>query len=201
MGRILQKFRRQDSGSAVIEACIVVPLFLFFVLTMYGLITVFLAQNIIGHTPLQSSQSLALDAYATEQFTTPQGIGSVESGIRDFFLDLTGSSADDPHFSNSERWYDRKHGATSEDWAEAAEARFLGYFSGGDRAAADAILKSLRVTGGVDGLDFSGSKLEGNDLYIRVSYQVEYFFNPFGLAEFSTTQQAYARMWGASVQE
>ena len=46
MGRILQKFRRQDSGSAVIEACIVVPLFLFFVLTMYGLITVFLAQNI-----------------------------------------------------------------------------------------------------------------------------------------------------------
>ena len=30
MGRILQKFRRQDSGSAVIEACIVVPLFLSF---------------------------------------------------------------------------------------------------------------------------------------------------------------------------
>ena len=51
------------------------------------------------------------------------------------------------------------------------------------------------------GLDFSQSDLRGSDLCIGVSYSVEFFFNPFGLAEFSTTQQASARMWGASLTE
>ena len=57
------------------------------------------------------------------------------------------------------------------------------------------------MTGGKDGLDFSQSDLRGSDLCIRVSYSVEFFFNPFGLAEFSTTQQASARMWGAALTE
>ena len=89
---------------------------------------------------------------------------------------------------------------------EAVEARFLGYLAGradsetleDTKSRADDILQALRVTGGVSGLDFSESDLRGSDLYVKVTYNIEFFFNPFGLAEFSTTQQASARMWGAS---
>ena len=195
---VFKSLRKEEDGSAVLEACIVVPLFLFFVLTMYGLITVFMAQNIIGHALLESTQSLALDAYATDQLT---GTTKVQGQLRNFFMELTGTMADDPYFSDSERWYDRADGATKEDWVEAAKARFVGYLAGGDQNKADGILKALRVTDGINGLDFSQSDLRGSDLYIKVSYNVEFFFNPFGLAEFSTTQQSCARMWGASLKE
>ena len=193
---LFKRVQREDDGSAVLEACIVVPLFLFFVLTLYGLITVFMAQNIIGHALLESTQSLALDAYATDKLSDPT---TVQGRLRNFFMELTGSMADDPYFSDSERWYDRAGGATKDDWVEAAEKRFLGYLAGGDADQADGMLRALRVTDGVAGLDFSQSDLRGSDLCIQVSYQIEFFFNPFGLAEFSTTQQASARMWGASL--
>lgn len=182
----------------VLEACIVVPLFLFFVLTMYGLLTVFMAQNLIGHALLESTQSLALDAYATDQFT---GNPSVGEWVQNLGQTLFGTAADDPSFSNEERWYDREKGATQADWEKAARARFVGYLAGGDEEKAQAILEALRVTDGLDGLDFSGSTLRGSDLTIRVDYEITFFFNPFDLAKFSTSQQAGARMWGAKLIE
>lgn len=182
----------------VLEACIVLPLFIFFVLTMYGLITVFMAQNVIGHALLESTQSLALDAYATDQFT---GNPSVGQWVQSLGQSLLGTAADDPYFSNEERWYDREGGATQADWEAAAKARFVGYLAGGDETKAQAILEGLRVTDGLDGLDFSNSTLSGSDLTIRVDYEITFFFNPFDLGKFSTGQQACARMWGASLIE
>ena len=181
-----------------LEACIVLPLFLLFVLTMYGLITIFLAQNVIGHALLESAQSLALDAYATDQFTGNPSVGQWIQGVGQ---ELFGTAADDPSFSNQERWSDREGGATQADWEKAARARFVGYLAGGDEDKAQALLKALRVTDGLDGLDFSGSTLRGSDLIIRVDYEITFFFNPFDLAKFSTGQQACARMWGASLIE
>ena len=113
MKECLRRFQREERGSAVLEACIVVPLFLFFVLTMYGLITVFMAQNLIGHALLESTQSLALDAYATDQFTQ----ASVEDAntwgdIRNALLDVLGQKAGETDFTSGERWYDRASGAT-----------------------------------------------------------------------------------------
>ena len=192
----LDRLREEQKGYLSLEACIVVPLFIFFVLTLYGLITVFMTQNLIGHALVESTQSLALDAYATDKLSKPNGM--VDLGVN-LVMGLTGLSADDPYFSDSERWYDRAGGATKDDWVEAAEKRFLGYLAGGDADQADGMLRALRVTDGVAGLDFSQSDLRGSDLCIQVSYQIEFFFNPFGLAEFSTTQQASARMWGASL--
>ena len=165
---------------------------------MYGLITVFMAQNTIGHALLESTQSLALDAYATNKLT---GNPSVGEWIRNLGQDLFQTAADNPYFSDNERWFDREGGATQKDWVRVARARFVGYLAGGDEAKAEQMLTALRVTDGLDGLDFSGSDVKGSDLYIHVDYKIEFFFNPFGLAKFSTSQQACARMWGASLQE
>ena len=61
------------------------------------------------------------------------------------------------------------------------------------------MLRVLRVKDGLAGLDFSDSNVVGSDVYIRVSYEIEYFFNPGGLGEIPTSQQACSRMWGTGV--
>ncbi|MCD7755960.1 MAG: hypothetical protein LUJ09_06485 [Firmicutes bacterium] len=191
-------FRKKDDGYIALEACIVIPIFIFFVLFMYGLIVTFMAQNLIGHAIVESTQSLALDTYATSKLTDEWSTGAVVRGLLDLITDY---KADDPYFSDTERWYDQDGGATQSDWEEAARARFIGYFSGGDEDLADARLKALGVVNGLDGLDFSKSTIKDSTITIRIDYQLEYFFNAFGLGVMDTGQQASAKMWGASLIE
>lgn len=198
MGKIIRRAREQQEGMIILEATISVSTFLLFVLMIYGLISVFLAQNLIGHALVESTQSLALDSYATDKLTDTPSVGA---GIRSILELVTEIAPDDPAFSSRERWYDRKSGATQEDWVAAAKERFVGYLAGGDQSKANEMLLTLRVKDGLDGLDFSESNIIGSDVYIRVSYEVEYLFNPFDLAVFSTSQQACSRMWGASLEE
>lgn len=213
-----KKTRDSQDGSIVLEACFSVLIFILFVLAMYGLLTVFMAQSLIGHALVESTQSLALDSYATNKLTSVGKFNVGEDVVRPLLELVTDFEPEDPHFSSRERWFDRENGATREDWEEAAKLRFVGYLTGSGAAAgeggketakyearADEILKALRVVDGLDGLDFSESDVVGNDLYVRVRYKVAYLYNPFGLeglqdlTEFDTTQQACSRMWGASL--
>lgn len=198
MKGILRHVREEQEGSIVLEACISVTIFILFVVMMYGLITVFMAQNLIGHALMESTQSLALDTYATNKLTDQFSIGE---GLRGLLETVGGTYPDDPAFSSRERWFDRKSGATQDDWEQAAKQRFIGYFSGGDEQKAQDMLEAMGVVGGLDGLDFSESNVIGSDLYVRVTYQIEYLFNPFDVAKFDTAQQACSRMWGTSLIE
>ena len=200
MKRMLQHIREQQEGSIVLEASISVIFFLLFVIMMYGLIVVFMAQNLIGHALMESTQSLALDSYATTQIGERLAEDlTVGRGVREVIDAIFGKKPDDPNFSTRERWFDRDSGATQEDWPQAAKDRFVGYFAGGDKKRAGDMLTGMGVVGGLDGLDFSKSDLVGNDAYVRVEYKIAYIFNPFGIAEFETAQQACSRLWGAKV--
>ena len=212
-----KKTRDGQDGSIVLEACFSVLIFILFVLAMYGLLTMFMAQSLIGHALVESTQSLALDSYATNQLTSVGKFNVGEDVFRPLLELFTDFEPEDPHFSSRERWFDRENGATQETWEAAARTRFVGYLTGsvsggGEDAAscearADEILKALRIVDGLDGLDFSGSDVVGEDLYVRVNYKIAYLYNPFGLegleklSEFNTTQQACSRMWGASLVE
>ena len=198
MKGILRHVREEQEGSIVLEACFSVIIFILFVVMMYGLITVFMVQNLIGHALMESTQSLALDTYATNKLTDQFSIGE---GLRRLLETVGGTYPDDPAFSSRERWFDRKSGATQDDWEKAAKQRFIGYFSGGDEKKAQNMLEAMGVVGGLNGLDFSESNVIGSDLYIRVTYQIEYLFNPFDMAKIDTAQQACSRMWGTSLIE
>ena len=167
-----------------------------FVLMLYGILVLFLAQNLVGHALIESTQSLALDTYATNKITDTTGSGDTARKILESLIDI---APDDPSFVSRDRWFDRKSGATAEEWQTAARERFIGYFAGGDEKKADEMLKVLRVKDGLAGLDFSESNVIGSDVYIRVNYEIEYFFNPGGLGEIPTSQQACSRMWGTGV--
>lgn len=193
-----QENAERIDGSIVLEACITVPVFLMFVLSMYGLITVFFAQNLMGHVLLQSAESLALDAYATDKLTDELSMGA---SIRQFSDQLFGTAPANSAFFSRERWFDRKAGATARDWEQAVKTRFVGYIARGDTGTADELLRTLRITDGLEGVSFEGSNIVGSDLYIRATYQIEYFFNPFDMGKFKTSQQVCVRMWGASLEE
>ena len=193
----LRQLQERQEGAILLEASIAIITFLLFVLMLYGLLVLFLAQNLVGHALIESTQSLAMDTYATNKLTRSPGTGDVARKILEAVTDIAPEK--DSYFSSRERWFDRKRGATAEEWQTAARERFIGYFAGGDEKKADEMLKVLRVKDGLAGLDFSESNVIGSDVYIRVNYEIEYFFNPGGLGEIPTSQQACSRMWGTGV--
>ena len=82
------------------------------------------------------------------------------------------------------------------------EDRFLGYL-GGDEAEAEKLFDVLNIANGLDGLDFSASRIEGGDLCINVTYVIEYQFgfNNFfgidlGITEKEVTQEVRSKLWG-----
>ena len=192
----LRQLQERQEGAILLEATIAIITFLMFMLMLYGILVLFLAQNLVGHALIESTQSLALDSYATNKVTDTTGSGDTARKILEAVIDI---APNDPSFVSRERWFDRKSGATAEEWQTAARERFIGYFAGGDEKKADEMLKVLRVKDGLAGLDFSESNVIGSDVYIRVNYEIEYFFNPGGLGEIPTSQQACSRMWGTGV--
>ncbi len=184
--------KETERGAITLEACVSVTLFMAFMLFFIGLFAMFHAQQTIAHAMVQSSQSLAFETYGTEKLEFEVGgksglgvaITEAITAIYDFASDSSES------FSNDSRWYDEA------DCSEAVKERFVGYFSGGDEALAEKYLASLHVVDGLDGLDFSESKVEGGVLYVVVKYKLEYMFKlgDFGVIE---AEQCFsANLWG-----
>lgn len=61
------KKRKSEDGTISLEACIVVPIFIFLILFIYGFIVMFMGQQMISHSMLQSAESLSIDSYGTEK--------------------------------------------------------------------------------------------------------------------------------------
>ena len=77
-----------------------------------------------------------------------------------------------------------------------AKDRFCAYFAGGETEA-DALLKKLRVKDGIEGLNFSGTKVEGDELNIVVAYTNKMIFDypAFQLGEINMSLSAKMLMW------
>jgi hypothetical protein len=62
---------------------------------------------------------------------------------------------------------------------------------------ADELLRRLNVTGGISGLDFSGSEIIGNtDILVSVTYDVKIPMPLSPVEKITLNQKAVARMWG-----
>ena len=60
------KAYENQRGSVTLETSIVLPIFIFLFLFIYGLFSVIAAQNQMTHALVQSTKSLSLDSYLTE---------------------------------------------------------------------------------------------------------------------------------------
>ena len=190
--------KHSDQGVITLEACVSVLSFLILMLFLSSLFVMFMAQNLTGHVVLQTSQSMAMDVYRTDSLIREEGkVVSIGAAMTEFITKMVGSSDEDPYFITDERWYQTKDGEDPDSAvvAEAVKKRFLGYISGGDETKADELLKSMNVVNGLDGLDFSGCKVESKNLYVFVKYELEYDFNLWNAKPLQVEQTSCSKLW------
>lgn len=180
----VKSFWRNTKGVLSLEASIALTFFIFLMLFMYSFFVVFEARNQIAHVLLTTTDSLALDAFVNE---TPG-----ESTIQELLYGLYGKNAESNGvFTDYTKWYD----GDEQQLQNTIDARFAAYLADGDTTEANRILESLNIVGGFDGLDFSGSHVDGDDLYVVVRYTLEYEFNLFGLGTIEMEQSACSKLW------
>lgn len=184
--------KNNQRGAITLEACVSVLAFVLLMLMLSSLFIMFMAQNVTAHVTLQTAQSLSMEAYSIEKLRQEDGeLGTVGGHLTDFITGLFGTPENKPGFVMDYKWYD----AEEKDVPQAVKTRFVGYLSGGDQEEADRILKQLNVVEGLEGLDFSGSKVQDGVLYVVLKYKLEYDFNVWELGVIDVEQEACSKLW------
>lgn len=185
---------KNDEGAIALEACISLTIFMIVMFSLYSIICMFTAQSMISHALQQAGQSLALENYknAKWEVNTLQSIpiailGKITGNISDRSnenLDVSGGA-----FSDSMP-------LQSYNVSSMAKSRFKS-FLGGNQQQADALLKSLGVVDGADGINFGKTKIYGDDLVLNVTYKIRlaFYIEMFHFGEFESTQTVCCRLW------
>ncbi len=188
---------KTEKGMVTLEACVALLLFMIIMLLMYGLFPMYMAQSATAHALLQTSQSLALDNYAAKQVGEGKILG--EDGVKDVMVLLVGDFLNIIPESDSGFATNKEFTEKTDNVPEIAKKRFVSYLVGDDSSEAetkaDEMLKLLRVEGGLSGLDFSDSKVEGEDLKIILKYKLNYAFELDELGKADVYQETSSKLW------
>ncbi|MCD8086230.1 MAG: hypothetical protein LUF28_07910 [Clostridiales bacterium] len=176
--------KREERGSILLETSIVLPFFILVIVFIYSIFVIVNAQNTITHALIQATDSLAMDAYLTENVSSYD-----TSDITTFWNSLTDMVLDIARMDNSE-YFSSTTAATS----STVKKRFIGYLTGGDEDAAAKKLKSLSIVDGLDGISFQVTESDGN-ITVTISYKIQYPIDVLGLGKISMNQSITAKKW------
>ena len=179
-----------EKGSMTLETALLLPIFFFMFLFVFGFFGFISARNQIHHALIQSAKSLSMDSYFTENVASAAESGTkFWEGFGDMIYDLVRLD-NDPYYASSSDWYKR---TTS---TSVVEMRFVGFIAGSEgEEAAQKRLKSIGVEDGLDGIDFEYSVSDG-DLEITAKYNLQVWFNFFGVGSFPMEDTVTVKMWG-----
>ena len=203
----------QEKGTISLEACIVFPFFVMLMLTAFGFIMFFLGQYMVSHAAVQCADSLALDSFATE-YLGDHPYQTMGEGITTLVRETVGKEIGrrDNAFSSNSAWYQ-----DPSEVQEEARSRFRAFMTGVSdharsvygRAQAEAyaadretvrrmdrLLSLCGIIGGLDGLDFSGSRVAEGDLMLVIRYSQRFVFDFQGLTVFPREITVRTSMWG-----
>jgi len=176
---------RGTSGLLSLEASIALTLFIFLMLFMFSFLVVFEARNQVAHVMLSTADSLSKDPLANEAPADDDIVQELLYGLYNATANSHGT------YTDSSKWYDSDETVIQ----ETIKARFIAYIAGGDKEEADRILRGLNIVDGIEGLDFSGSCVADGNLYLNISYKIEYEFQVFGLEPMSMSQSCCSKLW------
>lgn len=183
------KNKDKQRGSVTLETSIVLPIFIFLFLFIYGLFSVVSAQNKMTHALIQSTKSLSLDSYLTENVESASEAGTkFWGGVSDMVLDIVRIN-NDPNFTSQTDWY-----STSTNVSDIAKSRFVAYLTGGDVDAADNKLDDMGIVDGLNGVNFEVS-IDDEIVTVTIKYTIEYWFDFWDMGEFPITQSVTSRLW------
>lgn len=190
------KKRNGERGLLSLEACISVTIFIFLMLFMYSFFILFEARNVMAHALLATTDSMAKDAYESSNDTNKTTvIGILES----FYKTHIPNGSD---FSDPRDWYTEVSERDADAEAQMAteqdvfRTRFIAYLGNGDIDRAERLVKRLKIQGGLEGLDFSKTKVDGGNLYGSVCYKVDYIFDVFDSDGLEMEHTACSKIWG-----
>lgn len=193
---------KDERGSLTVEAFLAIGIFTFFALFVWSLFPIHMAQNAVAHALLQTTESLALDAYAREQMRLAMGGGSPQlNGNVTRYANWEVPS--DGSLTTNKVWYRNSQSTEYRDpdpkeVIEVVRKRFEHYLGTNRSESAQDYLAHTFVTGGLEGLDFTGTRVEGKVLYITVSYTYHDLYGllqAVGSGPLRATQTTCARLW------
>lgn len=180
----------RQRGSLTLETAIVLPIFLFMFLMIFGLFSIVSAQNQISHALIQSGRSMSLDPYFLEKVDSAGEAGTkFWGGLSDMVLDLVRLD-NDVHFTSHTDWYESENGNTT-----VAKNRFVGYLAGGNQEKADQKLRDLGVVGGLSGVKFKTEVIDKSELKITISYKLQYVLDAFDMGKIPIEQYVLVKLW------
>lgn len=201
---------KNESGSVTVEATLAVTLFIIFMLFLTTLFFMVYVQEGIAHSVVQTSDSLSVEAYSINKLQTGIDTGA-KSAITDLAVKLFSTANSDKHFYTDKRWFSEdqlKEQYVKEpelsitdpkirtiDLADTIKTRFIGFFANGDVEYAKSFLEKMGVVDGLDGLDFSESRVESGKLYITVKYKLKYLINIGDLGTIDVSQTYCSKIW------
>lgn len=203
--------KKSEDGTISLEACIVVPIFIFLMLFIYGFIVMFMGQQMINHSMLQSAESLSLDSFGNE-FLRDKKVQNnpatefVTNFMERMFTDNLSSSSIDCTFASTKYWYDSskdnyKYSSTKDqdyekDKNEVIKNRFLGYLTGmSDPKEAEEEAEKIFKKIGVEEMDFSESSVDNKVLTMVIKYKQKFVFDFQGLAGMDRVLTIKVHMW------
>lgn len=187
----MKKFKsKKDSGVVSLEACIVLPIFVFLILFFYGFMFLFAGEQLVSHALIQSAISLSLDSYAVDKLKDSSKVDSYIQELINSILGSTAESAGETTHSSSENWYEDESTVQSE-----VKSRFISYLANGDEDVANAKLDQFGIVDGIDGISFTECKVEDDVLTITIEYKQEYLMDAFGLLSYDRTKTITQKMW------
>lgn len=201
--------RNRENGVMSLEASISLSMFLFLMFFLYSLFVVFEARNVMAHTLLATTNSLSIDAYETDKI---HDAGENVISMAEMVIGSVTNDGNTENFVSKDEWYKRDnfsgtiYAVTPEDYSVGAsnvsqnmhdvvKARFMAYLGASDETSADAILERYHIKGGIDGIDFTGTYISDDDLYVTITYTIEYEINAFDLGANTFTHTACSKLW------
>ena len=186
---------REENGSITLETALVLPIFFFLFMFIYGLFAVINTQNRMTHALVQSSKSLSLDSYRAEKVESANEKGTkFWSSFGDMVQDIY-TLNDNEYFTPGSGyldWYeDNGSGAVTDN--SVIKNRFMAYLAG-DKDKAIQSVKNMKIVNGMDGIQFT-SKVERDNLTITIKYEIQYWFDFFDMGKIPMEQTITTRMW------
>jgi len=187
------KKRKGEKGTITVETAIMLPIFFFMFLALFGVFFLLIARHQMRHAFTQTAKSLSMDSYIMESVST---VGVDGNLFYNSFGELATAFIrwiiSDDYYTARTKWYETSNSSTGQ---EIIKKRFVGFLAGGDEAQADSMLKELRVKNGLSGVEFE-YYVSGGEMTITMKYTLDYWFKFFGLEEIPMSQTLKMKMWG-----
>ena len=203
----MKKKKSLNRGSITIEACIVLTLFMFLILTLYSFFYVFEAQMKIQLNLIRTAESMSVDPFVSSRVDSK--VLAHDASMGDFLASLSVHvAAENENFISEGTWYDgfdskaddvekakKEYQENQADLKNTAKMRFVALYNGGDEDAMVESLKELRVVDGA--VDLSESTIENGNLKLVATYELKYLFDypAFRMPDLKMKQTAVSKIW------